>query len=119
MKLNKTAKKVLTWRILSFTVSFLLSIPIFETYSQSIVIMRLDTIRKNGTFRITKVNSDNESVAQLMAMGLLPGQEIRLTHEAPLGDPIAVFFRDFRRLVQADRLIKMQIKHTNKPVFFI
>ena len=56
--------------------------------------MRLDTIRKNGTFRITKVNSDNESVAQLMAMGLLPGQEIRLTHEAPLGDPIAVFFRD-------------------------
>ena len=56
--------------------------------------MRLDTIKKDGAFRITKVNCENESIARLMAMGLLPGQEIRLTHEAPLGDPIAVFFQD-------------------------
>ena len=52
--------------------------------------MRLDQINKDGTFRVTKVNCENESVARLMAMGLLPGQEVRLTHEAPLGDPIAV-----------------------------
>lgn len=56
--------------------------------------MRLDRINKDGTFRITKVNCENESIAQLMTMGLLPGQEIRLTHEAPLGDPIAIFFRE-------------------------
>ncbi len=55
--------------------------------------MRLDQIKKNGAFRITKVNCANESVARLMAMGLLPGQEVRLTHEAPLGDPIAVAFQ--------------------------
>jgi Fe2+ transport system protein FeoA len=29
-----------------------------------------------------------------MTMGLLPGQEIRLVHEAPLGDPIAIEFND-------------------------
>ena len=52
--------------------------------------MRLDQINKDGTFRVTKVNCENESVARLMAMGLLPGHEVRLTHEAPLGDPIAV-----------------------------
>ena len=55
--------------------------------------MRLDKIKKNGAFRITKVNCENESIARLMSMGLLPGQEIRLTHEALLGDPIAVIFQ--------------------------
>lgn len=54
--------------------------------------MQLSKIKKDGIFRVTKVNSDNDSVAQLMALGLLPGKEIRLTHEAPLGDPIAVTF---------------------------
>ena len=54
--------------------------------------MRLSEIKKDGTFKVTKMNSDNESVARLMSLGLLPGQMIRLTHEAPLGDPIAVHF---------------------------
>jgi len=61
-----------------------------ETRSHSI--MQLSQIKKDGKFRVTKVNADNESVACLMSLGLLPGQEIRLTHEAPLGDPIAVSF---------------------------
>jgi len=56
--------------------------------------MRLDEIKKNEAFRVTKINCENESVARLMNMGLLPGQEIRLSHEAPLRDPIAVFFQD-------------------------
>lgn len=54
--------------------------------------MQLSQITKNGKFRVTRVNTDNESVACLVSLGLLPGQEIRLTHEAPLGDPIAVSF---------------------------
>lgn len=54
--------------------------------------MRLNEITKEGEFKVTKVNCENESVARLMSLGLLPGQQIRLTHEAPLGDPIAVEF---------------------------
>jgi len=54
--------------------------------------MQLSEIKKDGKFRVTKVNVDNESVASLMSLGLLPGREIRLTHKAPLGDPIAVSF---------------------------
>lgn len=54
--------------------------------------MRLSQIKKDGKFRVTKVNPDNECVSRLMSLGMLPGQEIRLTHEAPLGDPIAVTF---------------------------
>lgn len=54
--------------------------------------MRLDEIKRGGRFRVTRVNCENESVSRLMALGMLPGREIRLTHEAPLRDPIAVQF---------------------------
>ncbi|MFO8026527.1 MAG: FeoA family protein [Opitutales bacterium] len=54
--------------------------------------MQLSQIKKDGRFRVIEVNPENESVSRLMSLGLLPGQEIRLTHQAPLGDPIAVSF---------------------------
>ena len=54
--------------------------------------MRLDQIKKDGLFRVTSLNCDNDCIARLMSMGLLPDQQIRLVHEAPLGDPIAVEF---------------------------
>ena len=56
--------------------------------------MRLDQITKDGLFRVTELNCENSCIARLMSMGLLPGQEIRLIHEAPLGDPIAIEFND-------------------------
>ena len=40
-------------------------------------------------------------------MGLLPGESIRIRHEAPLGDPISIEFRDSHvslRLKDADQL---------------
>lgn len=55
--------------------------------------MRLSEIRKDKSFRIKSVNCESESGSYLMAMGITPGQEVRLTHEAPLGDPIAIIFR--------------------------
>ncbi|MBL6913718.1 MAG: ferrous iron transport protein A [Puniceicoccaceae bacterium] len=54
--------------------------------------MRLNEIKKGGLFRVKNLNCCNECVSRLMSMGLLPDQEIRLVHEAPLGDPIAVEF---------------------------
>ncbi len=56
--------------------------------------MRLDQITKDGLFRVKELNCENNCIARLMSMGLLPGQEIRLVHEAPLGDPIAIEFND-------------------------
>ena len=55
---------------------------------------RLDQITRDGYFRVTDLNSDNPCITRLMTMGLLPDQEIRLVHEAPLGDPIAIEFND-------------------------
>ncbi|MGB0264268.1 MAG: FeoA family protein [Opitutales bacterium] len=56
--------------------------------------VRLHTIQKDGHFRVLQLNGANHCIARLMTMGLLPGQEIRLVHEAPLGDPIAIEFND-------------------------
>lgn len=54
--------------------------------------MRLDTIKKDGLFRVKRMQSSNPCIARLMTMGLLPKQTLRLTHEAPLRDPIAIEF---------------------------
>ncbi|WP_269522169.1 FeoA family protein [Coraliomargarita parva] len=54
--------------------------------------MRLNQIKKDGLFRVLDLNSNNACISRLMSMGLLPGQEIRLVHKAPLGDPIAIEF---------------------------
>jgi len=72
--------------------------------------MRLNEITKDGKYRVTKVNSDNESIARLMAMGLLPGQEIRLTHEAPLGDPIAVQFEGCHMSLRLEDAAEVEVE---------
>ncbi len=69
--------------------------------------MRLNQINKSGLFRVKSLNCDNDCIARLMSMGLLPDQEIRLVHEAPLGDPIAIEFNDCQisvRLVDAAKV---------------
>jgi Fe2+ transport system protein FeoA len=52
----------------------------------------LDQIQRGGRFRVLQVNAENASLAQLMALGLVPGVEVRLTHRAPLLDPLAIEF---------------------------
>ncbi|ADE55831.1 FeoA family protein [Coraliomargarita akajimensis] len=54
--------------------------------------MRLNEITKDGLYRVKELDCDNDCIARLMTLGLLPEQEIRLVHEAPLGDPIAIEF---------------------------
>ena len=36
--------------------------------------MPLDQIQRGGRFRVLQVNADNASLAQLMALGLVPGK---------------------------------------------
>jgi len=45
---------------------------------------------KVGNKGIVKEFTDLEMSVKLMEMGCLPGEEIRVTRVAPLGDPIAV-----------------------------
>lgn len=44
---------------------------------------------------IAEVNQP-EKVTKLMEMGCLPGEEVRLDHIAPLGDPIAITLSGYK-----------------------
>lgn len=44
---------------------------------------------------ITEVNHP-EKVTKLMEMGCLPGEELRLDHIAPMGDPIAITLSGYK-----------------------
>ena len=72
--------------------------------------MQLDKIKDKGLYTVLKIDESQKSMGRLMDMGLLPGEHIRIRHEAPLGDPISVEFRDSHfnsiegcRLLQVDR----------------
>lgn len=54
--------------------------------------MPLDQVQRGGRFRVLQVNAESASLTQLMALGLVPGVEVRLTHRAPLLDPVAIEF---------------------------
>ena len=54
--------------------------------------MPLDQVQRGGRFRVLQVNAENASLTQLMALGLVPGVEVRLTHRATLLDPLAIEF---------------------------
>ena len=74
--------------------------------------MRLDQIKRNGAFRVTELDGDNASVARLMSLGLLPGKSVRLTHEAPFGDPIAVRFDSCHVSLRRDDAAAIQVEQT-------
>lgn len=44
---------------------------------------------------ITEVNHP-EKVTKLLEMGCIPGEELRLDHVAPLGDPIAITLSGYK-----------------------
>tara|TARA_B110000008_G_scaffold272449_1_gene305209 strand:- start:2030 stop:2275 length:246 start_codon:yes stop_codon:yes gene_type:complete len=54
--------------------------------------MPLNQVQRGGRFRVLQVNAESASLTQLMALGLVPGVEVRLTHRAPLLDPLAIEF---------------------------
>lgn len=69
--------------------------------------MKLSQVTDNGLYKVLKMNEREKSITRLMDMGLLPGESIRIRHEAPLGDPISIEFRDSHvslRLKDADQL---------------
>ena len=56
--------------------------------------MKLNQVKDNGNYKVLRMQESEKSITRLMDMGLLPGETIRVRHEAPLGDPISIEFRD-------------------------
>ena len=63
-----------------------------ETESQLQVMgtVTLDKVERLKDARIVRVDGSSALVQRLMAIGFLPGQEVRVVQVAPLGDPLAI-----------------------------
>jgi len=67
---------------------------------------------KKGEYAIIQEISDNSLKLKLMEMGCIPGEVIRLSHIAPLGDPIAIDIQGYKlslRLSEAGSIIIQKI----------
>jgi len=50
----------------------------------------LDQLSKGSAALIQEVRADSDDFQRLMAMGVMPGSQVRFIKHAPLGDPIAI-----------------------------
>ncbi len=62
---------------------------------------------KKGEYATIDEISDNTLKLKLMEMGCIPGEVIKLSHIAPMGDPIAIEVQGYKlslRLSEADSI---------------
>ena len=68
-------------------------------------VVSLAELRRGEGGRVAEGDTSHPLGQRLLAMGLLPGTEIRVVQVAPLGDPVEVEFRGMRlSLRKADAL---------------
>ena len=58
--------------------------------------MTLDKLALNQPSKVLKVEGQDILVQRLMAIGFLPGTEIRVVQAAPFGDPIMIELNGWR-----------------------
>ncbi len=62
----------------------------------SAVEITLDQLARNQNAVVRRIGGDREFRRRLLAMGLVPGEQVILTAVAPLGDPIEVTVKGYR-----------------------
>jgi Fe2+ transport system protein FeoA len=55
---------------------------------------RLSEIPLNRWCRIERLDGPDEDCARLLDLGFTPGEEVVVTHAAPLGEPLVIRVRD-------------------------
>ena len=54
---------------------------------------RLSSVPRNRWFRIERLDGPREDCERLLDLGFTPGEEVAVTHAAPLGDPLVIHVR--------------------------
>ena len=54
---------------------------------------KLSAAPLNRWFRIERLDGPHEDCERLLDLGFTPGEEVAVTHTAPLGDPIVIHVR--------------------------
>ena len=56
----------------------------------------LDNLAVGASAKVKNTEFDSSSSQRLMTLGLMPGTEVKVVQQAPLGDPIAIEFEGRR-----------------------
>jgi ferrous iron transport protein A len=54
---------------------------------------RLSAVPRNRWFRIEHLDGPRQDCDRLLDLGFTPGEQVAVTHAAPLGDPIVIHVR--------------------------
>ena len=57
------------------------------------VARQLSLVPRSSTFRIERLDGPVQDCDRLLDLGLTPGEEVVVTHTAPLGDPLVIRIR--------------------------
>ncbi len=68
---------------------------------------------KKGQKATIKALLDSKDSSLLMEMGCLPGEEIEMIAEAPLGDPITVRITGYRLSLRKNEARKVEVDPSN------
>ncbi len=78
----------------------------------------MQTLRdlKKGEYAIIQEISDNSLKLKLMEMGCIPGEIIKLSHIAPLGDPIAIEVQGYKLSLRLSEAGSIMIEKTDTEI---
>ena len=72
--------------------------------------MTLADLKRDQPGEIVRVLGEGSLVQRLMALGFLPGGEIRVVQVAPFGDPIAVELNGWRVSLRREEASLVEVK---------
>lgn len=79
--------------------------------------LSLSQILVGSSARVITLNASRPVDQRLLAFGLLPGMLVKVTHQAPMGDPIAIEFQGQSiSLRKAEALEVMVERVGNQPL---
>ena len=76
--------------------------------------MLLNEIKDKGHYKVLNMDESQRCISRLMDMGLLPGESIRVRHEAPLGDPISIEFKDCHVSIRLKDAAYLEVDHISE-----
>ena len=72
--------------------------------------LTLAELERDRPGEIIRVDGEGSLVQRLMALGFLPGGEVRVVQVAPLGDPIAVELNGWRVSLRREEASLIEVK---------
>jgi ferrous iron transport protein A len=78
--------------------------------SPHVKLLPLSQLHKEETGIIVRINSRGALRQRLLDMGVVTGEEIRLKHKAPLGDPLEFTLKDYQISLRKEEAAEIMVE---------